>query len=597
MSTRSLHLEEQCDWDESAFFLRQLDATYPWFDCIQQALDDPTDEACDCACLLIELGAPVRPDHLVKLLKTWPRLLLDRVTECLQRYWKVITLLSSEKYEYAVRLLFWKDNTGRAGNCSYEGRELIMREMWTQGLVQTIMHNANRKTDFSNTSSERKILLAVAKAWLTYTCPLSRIDQDSLSSVEASFLDALAVENTKHRAATPFVWACLTHLFVVADALLPTFINQCSAGPSYKTYYMRDNHLIDTIVNKDRSYSQQALIWAIVTLNQQAVQFLLKHRDFRFLEHDTALDAVLSLWSPSRHDKAVLLAIVDILLNSILELTQCVSDAVMQSAVSFLQKDPSILTLVPALRKALQARLPCAVNMTVNKQEARVLFQLAIEQQKVWPISRLSVSRFVQLGMVAEVDELLKLGASATEIQVPPLQKSILNPHHGAWQAQGESLLHMSRIPGVVSALLTAKAPVNIARDMDGYTPLHVWSSKGEHETVRILLAAGADVDAKTSCQRKLSPLSVAKDKTMKQMLRVAAQQKNAQLDIQSHKVHHVPKQQAEKLKATSRVEMTNRAKQLATRPSVTVRVDDTDCVSHQFAAVDEPLWWVHSFV
>ena len=61
-------------------------------------------------------------------------------------------------------------------------------------------------------------------------------------------------------------------------------------------------------------------------------------RELRFLGHDTALDAATSLWSPSRHYKAVLLAIVDILLNSTLELTQCVSGAVMQSVVSFLKR-------------------------------------------------------------------------------------------------------------------------------------------------------------------------------------------------------------------------------------------------------------------
>ena len=116
--------------------------------------------------------------------------------------------------------------------------------------------------------------------------------------------------------------------------------------------------------------------------------------------------------------------------------------------------------------------------------------------------------------------------AENTEISAL-LLKAGVSP--SATDANGQTPLHQAAAngnPGIVRQLLEAKVPVDV-RTVNGLTPLHYASMQGDRvvakdgewqtikyysnaEAARLLLAAGADVNAATQDKDKLTPLMMA---------------------------------------------------------------------------------------
>ncbi|KAI8487113.1 hypothetical protein Bbelb_351830 [Branchiostoma belcheri] len=109
---------------------------------------------------------------------------------------------------------------------------------------------------------------------------------------------------------------------------------------------------------------------------------------------------------------------------------------------------------------------------------------------------------------------LLKAALQGDTVRVKQLLEEGVNPNATSttsvlWAAQN-SPLHLAALNGhheTVSVLLAAGADVN-TQDTKEKTPLHLAAKNGHHETVSVLLAAGADVNTQDQWER--TPLHLA---------------------------------------------------------------------------------------
>jgi ankyrin repeat protein len=133
--------------------------------------------------------------------------------------------------------------------------------------------------------------------------------------------------------------------------------------------------------------------------------------------------------------------------------------------------------------------------------------------------------------------------APNTDIAALLLRAGGVSP--SATDASGQTPLHEAAAngnPGIVSQLLAAKVPVDV-RTVNGLTPLHYASLQGNRviakngkwqtikyysnaEAARVLLAAGADVNAVTQDENKLTPLMMAAARGLDDVVKVLLEAK-----------------------------------------------------------------------